>query len=110
MVDLANALAKTVAHPISYLHMPVPIARTDDAFFQPLRNLKLKPATELYLGLVHASDGVEGAKQRMLAAGRYVSGFGIATECGIARAKTPDMVRKLLAIHAKVSREPSAAR
>ena len=110
MVDLANALAKAVAHPISYVHMPVPIARTDDAFFQPLRNLKLKPGTELYLGLVHAADGVDGAKQRMLAAGRYVSGFGIATECGIARAKTPDVVRKLLNIHAKASREPSAAR
>ena len=66
MVDLANALAKTVAHPISYVHMPVPIARTDDAFFEPLRNLKLKPGTELYLGLVHAADDVDGAKQRML--------------------------------------------
>jgi len=108
MVEFANVLMKTVGHPTSYVHMPVPIARTDDAFFQPFRNLKLSPGTELYLGIVHAADGVEGVKKRMAAANKYVSGFGIATECGMARAKTPDVVTKLLKIHAKASQEPSA--
>jgi hypothetical protein len=110
MVELANALMQTVTHPISYVHMPVPIARTDDAFFQPFRNLKLSPGTELYLGIVHAADGVEGVKQRMAAANKYVSGFGIATECGMARAKTPELVTELLEIHARASQEPSAPR
>jgi methionine synthase II (cobalamin-independent) len=110
MVELANALMQTVAHPISYVHMPVPIARTDDAFFQPFRNLKLSPGTELYLGVVHAADGVEGVRKRMAAANKYVSGFGIATECGMARAKTPELVTELLEIHARASQEPSAPR
>ena len=96
MVELANALMKTITHPISYVHMPVPIARTDDAFFQPFSNLKLPPGTELYLGIVHAADGVAGVKKRMAAANKYVRGFGISTECGIARAKTPDVVTELL--------------
>lgn len=45
--------------------MPVPAARKDDLFFLPLRELKLPPSTELYLGVVHAADGVEGIKKRI---------------------------------------------
>jgi len=106
MVELANALAANVRHPLAFLHMPVPIGRTDDAFFQPLRDLKLAATTDLYLGLVHA-DGADGVKQRVAAATKYVSGFGIATECGIARQRTPELVTKLLEIHAAGSREPA---
>jgi hypothetical protein len=86
MVEFANALSKAIAHPLAYIHMPVPMSRSDDAFYQPLRDLKLDPATQLYLGVVHAGDGVAGAKARIAAARRYVPTFGIATECGMARA------------------------
>jgi hypothetical protein len=106
MVELANALSSSVRHPIAFLHMPVPVARSDDAFFRPFASLKLAPTTELYLGMVHAEDGAEGVKKRAAAASKYVGTFGIATECGISRRKTPDIVRKILAIHAEVSREP----
>ncbi len=108
MVELANALAANVAHPIAFLHMPVPLARDDDAYFRPLRDLKLSPETELYLGLVHPQDGVEGVRRRAATAGKYVAGFGIATECGIARQRTPDLVQRILEIHAAGSREPAA--
>jgi hypothetical protein len=106
MVDLANEMAKHIGHPLAYIHMPVPVARSDEAFFQPLRDLRLKPGTELYLGVVHAADGAEGARKRIAAASRHASGFGIATECGMARARKPDVVTKLLEIHAEASREP----
>ena len=106
MVELANALASNVRHPIAFLHMPVPIARSDDAFFHPFTNLKLAPITELYLGMVHAEDGAEGVRMRAAAASKYVGTFGIATECGISRRKTSDVVRKILAIHAECSGEP----
>jgi methionine synthase II (cobalamin-independent) len=106
MVELANAIASSVRHPIAFLHMPVPVARSDDAFFRPFANLKLAPTTELYLGLVHAEDGAEGIKKRAAAATKYISTFGIAMECGISRRKTPDIVRKILALHAEGSREP----
>ena len=106
LVEFANRLAETVSRGIAYIHMPVPINRADDAYFEPLRALRLSPDTELYLGLVHA-DGVEGTRARIAAAGKYAPDFGIATECGMARCKTPEMVRRLLEIHAGVSREPA---
>jgi methionine synthase II (cobalamin-independent) len=105
LVGFANVLAKTVRHPLTYVHMPVPRDRTDDAYYRPLENLKLAAGTELYLGLVHA-DGKENVRKRIAAASKYVSDFGIATECGMARARTPDVVLTLLKAHAANSREP----
>jgi hypothetical protein len=102
MVELANALAQAIPRQLAYIHMPVPIERRDDQFFEPLRNLRLAPGTELYLGLVHAKDGVEGTKARIDVARRYAPPFGIATECGMARARTEELVRYLLKIHADV--------
>ena len=102
MVDFANALARTIRHKLAYIHMPVPIERTDDAFHRPFGELALAKGTELYLGVVHAKDGVEGARARIGAAGRYAPRFGVATECGMARARTEATVRSLLDIHARV--------
>ena len=73
MVELANLIARSVQRPITWMHMPVPIDRADDAFYAPLRNLQLGTGTELYLGLVHARDGVEGTARRMAAARKHVS-------------------------------------
>jgi hypothetical protein len=101
MVEFANALAKAIPHKLAYIHMPVPIERSDDAFHAPLRDLKLGD-TALFLGLVHAKDGVAGTKARIAAAQRYVKDFGIATECGMARARSEDTVRTLLKIHADI--------
>jgi len=98
LVSFANAISRAVSRPLAYIHMPVPISRTDDEYFRPLQNLKLKKGTGLYLGLVHG-DGAAKIKQRIAAAQRYVSNFGIATECGIARAKQPDRVITLLKAH-----------
>jgi hypothetical protein len=100
MVELANLICRSVPRPIAFMHMPVPIARDDDAFFAPMKNLALPAGTELYLGLVHAQDGVEGTKRRMAAARKVVKDFGIASECGIARGRRPDLVREFLKVHA----------
>jgi hypothetical protein len=100
MVDFANALSSGIAHQLAYIHMPVPIDRSDDAFHRPFRDLKLNPGTALFLGVVHAKDGADGTKARIAAAQRYVPEFGIATECGMARARSEDVVRSLLKIHA----------
>ncbi|MGE0565000.1 MAG: hypothetical protein AB7O50_10845 [Pseudolabrys sp.] len=102
MVEFANELARTATHRLAYIHMPVPIGRTDDAFYKPLAGLKLPAGTELYLGVVHAKDGVEGTRSRVAAAQRYAPEFGIATECGMARARSEELVRSLLRIHADV--------
>ncbi|HZU88007.1 MAG TPA: hypothetical protein VE993_02005 [Stellaceae bacterium] len=105
MVELADLILSCVAHEVAYIHMPVPIARDDDAYYAPLQNLKRPPATELYLGLVHARDGVEGAKRRMATARRHVPGFGIASECGIARARKPEVVIEFLRVYAGAAAE-----
>jgi methionine synthase II (cobalamin-independent) len=102
MVEFANALVAASPHALAYVHMPVPIDRTDDAFHRPLGALRLPAETELYLGVVHAKDGVQGTRARIDAARRYVPSFGIATECGMARARTEATVRSLLSIHAEV--------
>jgi hypothetical protein len=100
MVELANALAGVIPHRLAYIHMPVPRARVDDAFHRPFRDLALPEGTELYLGVVHAADGVEGARSRIAAASRHAPRFGIATECGMARARSEATVRALIDIHA----------
>jgi hypothetical protein len=108
MVEICNALAKAISHPIAYIHMPVPIARNDEAYFKPLRDLKLASDTEIYLGLVHAADGAEGTRKRMEVAGKFIDKFGIATECGMARARKPELVLRLLDVHNEALDKASA--
>lgn len=102
MVDLANRLSEGTARPIHLIHMPVPRDRSDDAYFEPLKRLELKPPTQLCLGLVHYTDGVAGARKRLATAEKYVKDFSIATECGFGR-RPPDTIPELLRIHAEVA-------
>ena len=44
MVEFANRLTARVTRPIQLIHMPVPRDRSDDAYFEPLKRLSLKPA------------------------------------------------------------------
>src|SRR5215469_6471457 len=97
----ANLIAASAQRPIAWMHMPVPIARYDDAFFRPLRKLHLDAGTELYLGLLHAEDGLAGAQRRIAAARKFAGrSFGVASECGIARGRTPARVRQFLEVYA----------
>jgi len=100
MVELANLISDSVQRPIAFMHLPVPIERLDDAFYAPLSQLRLKPGCELFLGLVHAQDGVEGTLQRIALAKRHVDAFGIGTECGISRCRTPELVHDFLKTYA----------
>jgi hypothetical protein len=102
MTEFANALTRGLPRPISYIHMPVPRNRNDEAFFAPLKNAQWHPSTELYLGLVHLSDGVEGASRRIRAAAATRGAFGIATECGFGR-QPPESVNALLRLHAEIA-------
>ncbi len=100
MVELANLMTRSVSRPITWLHMPVPIDRTDDAFYAPLENLRLGSETELYLGLVHAQDGVEGTRRRIEKARKYAPAFGIASECGISRGRDPNTALEFIKTYA----------
>jgi len=99
---VANHLVRNVSRPLNWIHLPVPRARSDEAYFRPLSSLTLRPETELYLGLIHFTDGLEGARQRLSAACNHVGRFGIATECGLGR-RPPDTISALLDLHAQVA-------
>ncbi|HEY1505019.1 MAG TPA: hypothetical protein VGF92_12010 [Stellaceae bacterium] len=103
MVDMATRLNARVKRPIDLIHMPVPRDRSDDAYFAPLKQLRLRPETTLALGLVHHTDGLEGTTRRIAAARKYAKDFAIGTECGFGRRK-PETVPELLRIHAEAAK------
>jgi hypothetical protein len=102
MVELSNRLSAGIERTIELIHMPVPRDRTDDAYFEPLRRLQLRPETELCLGLVHYTDGVAGTRRRLATAEKFVRDFSIGTECGFGR-RDPATVPELLRIHAEAA-------
>jgi hypothetical protein len=104
MVDFVTVLQQGMRRKVQLIHFPVPRDRSDDAYFAPLRCLRLPPETEICLGLVHYTDGLEGARRRMAAAQRYVADFSIATECGFGR-RRPETLPELLRIHAAAADE-----
>jgi hypothetical protein len=102
MVDFTNRVLTRIKRPVNLVHMPVPRDRADEAYFAPLKDLHLPPETELCLGLVHYTDGVEGTRRRLATASKYVPTFSIGTECGFGRRK-PETIPELLRIHAAVA-------
>lgn len=102
LVDLANGVLASVARPVAWLHLPVrhdvPAAR----YLAPLRRLMLPPGTELYLGLLHPADGIEGAAHRIALARREIGDFGIACACGFGRMPA-EKVRPLLELHRRAA-------
>jgi hypothetical protein len=102
LVDISRDLLSRIKRRIDWIHMPVPKNRDDAAYFAPLNDLKLPDGTQLYLGLVHLADGVEGATRRMRAADKYVHGYGVASECGLGR-KHPTAIIPILDLHRQVA-------
>lgn len=102
LVRFANALFAASPRPVTWLHLPVPIDRDDDAYYEPLGQLELPEGTELYLGLVHREDGADGAARRIEAALRHAPAFGVGTECGIGRAPA-GTTEAILETHAAVA-------
>jgi hypothetical protein len=102
MVTLANMLTHSIRRQINWIHMPVPKDRHDAAYFAPLTQLNIHPSTEMYLGLVHLTDGKAGAERRIQTARKFLPSFGVATECGWGR-RQPETLGKLLELHRVVA-------
>jgi hypothetical protein len=98
LVEIANGISGGVNRPITWMHLPVPRSRSDDAYFAPLSGLKLAPDTKVVLGLIHHTDGLEGTRKRMQAASKVVQDYAISTECGMGR-RPPETIHELLRIH-----------
>ena len=102
LVILANQISTRIGRPLNWIHFPVPRQRFDDNYYLPLAALSLRPETELYLGLVHFTDGIEGTIRQIEAASRHVRNFGLATECGLGR-RPSNTITPLLDIHAELA-------
>jgi methionine synthase II (cobalamin-independent) len=101
LVDMMNQISGVVKRKVNWFHVPVPKDRTDEAYFAPLKDLKLKSETEIYLGLAHAWD-IEGTRSRIDVASRFLEDFGVATECGFGRTGR-DEVENVLGVLASVT-------
>ena len=104
LVAISNDIAGGLSRSLNWIHMPVPRDRHDEDYFKPLASLNLKEETELYLGLVHFTDGEEGARKRIESALKYSPQFGVATECGLGR-RPRETLAELMDIHTSVSAE-----
>jgi hypothetical protein len=102
-VAFANAICCTSPRHIDWVHLPVPRDRKDEEFFAPLQNLRMPLGTELYLGLIHFTDGLEGTARRIQAAKKAYAEFGIATECGFGR-RDPTTIPTLLDLHVEAAK------
>ncbi len=102
LAAVAGRILAGLDRPVQWIHLPVPRSRTDAEYFKPLADLALPPETDLYLGLVHATDGRAGALQRIEAARTAVPEFGIATECGMGR-RPADQIPALFDLHAELA-------
>ncbi len=102
LVDIANALSLSLGRPLDWIHLPVQEGRVDLRFFETLGLLSLRPETQLYLGLLHPSDGIPGAEARIVAAQRFVHDFGVATDCGWGRHRAQE-VTALVELHRAVT-------
>ena len=103
-VIMANRVAALLglARPIQLIHLPVPIARDDDAYFAPLTELALGPETTIALGLIHLRDGIEGAQRRSAAARKYLRSFALGTECGLSHVGKDNLL-PVLELHAAIA-------
>ena len=97
VVDLANAAQQKTDRDIDFFHMPVPRDRDDPAYVAPLSDLDIAPG-KLFLGLIHHTDGIDGATRRIAQAKQVIDDFGIATECGFGR-RPVEQIPALLEIH-----------
>jgi hypothetical protein len=103
MVAFTNAVRKKLTHTLDYVHFPVPHDWDTAEHFAGYDDLELDPETEIFLGLVHAADGVDGARRRIDAAGQILGSFGVATSCGLGR-REPHEIDDILRLHADIAR------
>ena len=101
-VRMANLAIEQAGRRLDYVQMPVPRNRDDDAYYAPLKDLKAGD-TKLYIGLVHLTDGLDGAKRRLQTFRRHYGGrFGVATECGWGRRKR-ETIPALMRLHREIA-------
>lgn len=100
VTELASTLCAEISRSVEFIHIPVP-RDSGATYLAPLAALYLPAATEIYLGVVHLTDGFAGTQRRIDAARQFITEFGVATECGWGR-RPPDTIPELLQLHKKI--------
>jgi hypothetical protein len=85
-VELANAVVEASGRRVDWIHLPV-LPGVGESFFASLKDLRPRGA-KVYLGVVHNMDGF---KERVAMARKYLSDFGVAGYCGFGRIPPKDM-------------------
>ncbi len=107
MAGIAQDLLARASRPIDLLHIPIPLRHETDEFFRGLAPLQLPPDTTLCLGLIHLSDGRDGALRRIDLARPHLPDFAVAARSGFA-ARPPEAIGPFLQLHAHVARDIAA--
>lgn len=110
-VRVANRLVADAARSIDWFAFTVPQYQADAAYFEPLRDLRVSPETDIAFALVpyHPEDQAPGTTETQVrlidAALDGTPGaearWGVCTECGMARAER-DEIPRLLDLHAEI--------
>lgn len=97
-VAFTNAICAAAKHKVAFVHITILKEWKSDAFYEPLRKIFIPADTDIFLGLVHFTDGIEGARERIQLAKKYRASFGVATACGFGR-RDPSTLGRLIEIH-----------
>lgn len=85
VVRVSNALTTAVGRPINFIQAATMRDWSKPEHWSALADLQISPVTQFYLGLVHASDGIDAARARRDIVSKFLPRFGISTECGLGR-------------------------
>jgi hypothetical protein len=85
-VALANMVIEGSGRRVDWIHIPV-LPHAGDAFLAPLRELRPQSA-KVFLGVIHH---MEGFKDRVAAARKFLPDFGVAGYCGFGRMAPAEM-------------------
>lgn len=99
-IRFANAAIAESGRKVDFIHLTVPVQRTDDAYFKPLTELKADD-TKVFMGVVNV-DGADASYKRLQAARKYLPDCGVAAECGFGR-EPIEKIPGLLAIHKEIA-------
>jgi hypothetical protein len=101
-VEMANRGVQAIARPVDWLQMSVQLSSGfEESYYEPLRRLDVDART--YLGLIHLHDGLSGALRRIAIARKYLSDFGISTQCGWGRRPPEHKIQDLLELHHNIA-------
>lgn len=97
-VRATNSVIAAARRPIGFLHLGLPRGWHSERHYRPLADLQLGGDTDLYLGLIHHEDGIEGARERIRNAALALDAFGIGTECGMGRYGSTEKFNNAIAV------------